>query len=340
MGTFIYPTSQEIREIEREVLPRLTADRPIFGIMPLVEEDASVVRWVIEDNIGGLQQLRGLSGKPRAISMDGAKTYLVEPGAYGEFVAIDEVELTQRRRYASLDVPVSVEDLVMKASQKLQARFLDRVEYVGWNALLGTYTVLGQNGTIKAADTFSVQTATAAVSWATTGSATPLIDFRAVKLLGRDKGVSLGRGAKAYANAKTVNNLLNNRNASDLFGQKRPDQGTLVGLSDINRILLDSDLPEIVEYDAGYFDDNGANWTPYIPDERVIIVGARPNGTRIADYAMTRNANNPSMEPGQYTKVVDRGETEVPRVIEVHNGHNGAPRIYYPSAVVVLDTTP
>jgi hypothetical protein len=51
---------------------------------------------------------------------------------------------------------------------------------------------------------------------------------------------------------------------------------------------------------------------------------------------MTRNANNPNMKPGAYMKVFDRGEATVPRSIDVHDGHNGGPCIYYPSALVKL----
>jgi hypothetical protein len=51
---------------------------------------------------------------------------------------------------------------------------------------------------------------------------------------------------------------------------------------------------------------------------------------------MTRNVNNANSAPGPYTKVIDRGELQVPRTIEVHDGHNGGPAIFYPSAVIKL----
>jgi hypothetical protein len=51
---------------------------------------------------------------------------------------------------------------------------------------------------------------------------------------------------------------------------------------------------------------------------------------------MTRNANNPGMAPGRYQKIIDRGENEVPRKIEVHRGHNGGPVIYFPGSIVAM----
>jgi hypothetical protein len=51
---------------------------------------------------------------------------------------------------------------------------------------------------------------------------------------------------------------------------------------------------------------------------------------------MVRNANNPGMAPGAYTKIVDNGSTDVPRNIVVHEGHNGGPVLFYGTAIVVM----
>jgi hypothetical protein len=50
---------------------------------------------------------------------------------------------------------------------------------------------------------------------------------------------------------------------------------------------------------------------------------------------MTRNANNPGAAPGAYQKVVDNTD-DVPRTVIVHDGHNGGPVVYYPSAICVM----
>jgi hypothetical protein len=332
---FVYPTSQEIMGVEAERLANLQKNRPIFDIMPITTADTPVVRWEQEDNVLGLQGLRGLGGQPSRVRAVGSKTYIVEPGIYGEYRQIDEIELMTRRQFASTGAPVNISDLVMKASEQLQSRMLDRVESVGWNALLGTFSVLGPGGSVLHSDTFAVQTHTAAVPWATFATATPLKDFRDVKLKGRGKGVNFGRGAVAYANMATVNNILSNLNNSDLFGKRNSDHSTLTGLDDVNRILLAADAPILAEYDGGYFNDAGT-WTTFIPDNRVIVVGRRDSGSSIMDYVMVRNVNNPDMAPGQYTRVIDKGEDMIPRIIEVHNGHNGAPRIYQPGSVCVM----
>ncbi len=337
--SFLYPTTQAIKAVEAERLPYLTRNRPIFDLMPIVDEDSNVLRWEQEDNYTGLQQVRGLGGQPSRVKAVGGKTFLMEPGFYGEFTTLDEVILMGRRQYGTTgtEAPVRVDDLVMKDSEKLQLRFLDRVEMVGWKALGGTFTVLGAAGAVIHEDTFPVQTMAAAASWsANPATATPLKDLRNAKLLARGRGVSFGRQAKAYLNAITVNALLGNLNPNDLFGKKDQNQSTITGLDALNKIMVAADLPEIVEQDGGYLDDAGVYQT-FIPDGVVRIVGVRPSGGAIMDYAMVRNVNNPNMEPGQYTRVIDKGDDEIPRIIEVHNGHNGGPRIYQPGSVVSLN---
>ena len=52
---------------------------------------------------------------------------------------------------------------------------------------------------------------------------------------------------------------------------------------------------------------------------------------------MTRNANNPSLAPGAFMDVVESARP--PRQIEVFDGHNGGPRLYFPSAIVIADVS-
>jgi hypothetical protein len=54
------------------------------------------------------------------------------------------------------------------------------------------------------------------------------------------------------------------------------------------------------------------------------------------EYQMVRNATNPNMEPGAYTRVWDSAAEDgrPPRRIEVHDGHNGGPALYFPGDIV------
>jgi hypothetical protein len=56
------------------------------------------------------------------------------------------------------------------------------------------------------------------------------------------------------------------------------------------------------------------------------------------DFALTRNASNPGAAPGVYTGIIDNFSSEgPPRSPEVHMGWNGGPRIWFPSAVIVMN---
>lgn len=343
MPTYAFPTAARLREIEMDLLPRLIADDPLSAILPMEEVNESVIMWTQGDNYLGLQQLRGLNGEPSRVARVGARTYLAQPGVYGEFLAIDETELTRRGRQDDLTQHINLTDLVMKLQEQLLQRRLDRWRHIGWTLLAtGTFSVAAPNGAVLHTDTYSMQTAAAAVSWATLATATPIIDFRALQTKHRGHSVDFGRRAKAYLNRTTANNLLNNTNAADLAGRRVDNGNTVNSLNAINSIMLDNDLPEFVIYDEGYLDDSGT-FQPWIPNERVVVVGRRTNGGRLGSYQMTRNASNPNSAPGAYTRVVTKGIGEnerPPASIEVHDGHNGGPAIEFPSAVIVFDTTP
>lgn len=334
MPSYVFPTSIELQEVEQELLPRLMEGRPIFSLLPITTHDSHILEWEQEDNFLGLQQLRGLNGAPQNVKRVGAKRYQLQPGVYGEFAHIDEQELTTRRQWGSFSAPIDISDVVRRIQDQLLLRRLDRIEQIGWTLLSsGTFSVANATGVIHT-DTFNLQTH-AGSDWSAVATATPLKDFRDMRILARAKGVNFGRAATAYINLKTMQYLLGNTNNVDLHGRRVGGGNSLNNLDEVNTILLGDDSPRIEVYDEGYLTDAGA-FTPYIPDDKVIIVGRRTGGMPIGDYCMTRNAQNADLGPGPYTKVVDSVNDDVPRTITVHDGHNGGPRIVFPSAVVIM----
>jgi hypothetical protein len=335
MADFIYPNNMEIREIAQDLLPRLQEDRVIFDLMPIVETNADLIMWRQRDNFEGLQQFRGMNGKPGRVNRIGANEYIVKPGYYGEWEAILEDELTRRAALAPLGQPVDIADLVLECQTHLMERELDVIEYIGWQLLLnGTFSVADGAGVVMHTDTFSVQTYSAAVTWSTTATAAPLKDLRAMKLLHRGHSVSFGRESSLYMNQNWVNQALNNANANDLGGKRLQYGSNVLTIEQFNQILMENDLPTIVPYDEGYFDESGT-FHLFIPDAEAVLVGKRRDGSPVANYHLTRNAQNPNCAPGAYSFVKDTiDDNEPPREIIVHRGHNGGPSIPYPSAVV------
>ena len=331
MSNYVFPTAAELREIEQVKLPKLTMDDPIFQIMPIRNVDNFIVMWEQKDNFVGLQGLRGLDGRPARVNAVGAKRYQMTPGVYGEFSDIREEELTIRRQMGSFGTPIDLSDLVMERQDQLLGRRVDRIRQIGWDVVQGRFSVSGQGGLIHA-DAYPVARYTASVVWATRATATPLQDFRNIQLFEEGRSTSFGSNAKAYMNRRTFNDMVANLNANDLAGRRVTGLLSVLNPEEINRILLGEGLPQVVIYNDGYFNEAGT-WTPFIPNNRVVVVASRPNGT-IAEYQMVRNATNPNMEPGAYTRVIDTVEREVPRRVEVHDGHNGGPALFYPGDIV------
>jgi len=335
MATYTYPSAQALKEIEQVLIPTMTQDDEIFKEFPMTEVPEHTIKWEQMDNFLGLQQVRGMNGLPPRVTKTGAKSYEYIPGVYGEHERIDEDELTKRRALGQYDAFISIGDLVAKVQMKLLQRRIDRIRKTLWDLLTaGTFTVTNDSGQPYHFDTFPIKTHSAAVDWSTTATATPFADIRSAVLKQRGQSVSFGRQAKLYINQGEVNNLMQNTNANDLFG-KRLTNSTINSLADVNSILTSNDFPQIVPYDRGYQNDSDV-FTNFLPDGKGVLVGARSNGASLGEYRMTRNANNANVEPGPYTRVIDKGEDEIPRSMQVHDGHNGGPLLWFPGAIVAI----
>lgn len=333
MSDFLYPSNIALSQIAQELIPRLIAQRPVFDMFPIREKDAAIIEWEQKDNYTGLQQVRGLNGEPSRVKPVSGKRYLMTPGVYGEFLVIDEYELVTRRPFGTFSGAVNVADLVLEAENKLLGRRLDRIESVIWT-LLATGTFSVSDGTsVLHTDSYTTQTFSAGVTWATFGTATPLADLRTVQLKSRGLSVDFGAGAKMYMNRSTFNNLLSNTNANDLGGRRVTGLMTVNGPDALNQVLAADDLPQLIIYDQGYLDDT-STFQLFIPNNKVIVVGQRRDNDPIGEYLMVRNASNSNMAPGPYMRVVD-DEDRIPRTLEVHDGHSGGTALYHPQAVVV-----
>lgn len=341
MAVYQYPENRELQLIEQDLMPVLLLDDPVFQFAPIVEVDNHLLEWEQEDNYFGLQQLRGLNGQPGNVRAVGGKLYRAEPGVYGDFGTIDEEELTRRRQWGTFATPVNVTDIVRMRQDQLLSRRLTRIRFVLWKLLTaGQFTVTTRHG-VTYTDAYTPQTYNAS-TWGTPSTATPLADFRAAQLLSRGHSVSFGAGATAFMNRATANNLLANTNAADLGGKRTSGLANILSMTEVNNVLGGEDLPRIVIHDDTYQDDANATQL-FIPNGVVVIIGRRASGARIMDYAMTRNANNPDSAPGPYVAVVDHASDgpgkQVPPVIEVHDGHNGGPRLYLPSSIIIMDVS-
>jgi hypothetical protein len=337
--TITYPTSAEMDRIDQNLLPVLVQNNPIFDLFPIEETRSHEVIWEQRDDYFGLMQIRGFSGDPPSVPPTGFARYRKMPSAFGEFDAIDELEITARAAPGTFNVPITIDDLVMERQQKLMTRQINRMSYILWTLLTtGTYVILDVKGAVVDSDSYTPQRFTAAVTWATTATATPLADLRAVQLLHRGLSVGFDETATAFMNRKTWNSFISNTNQNDLGGRRTTGLQTIQSQGEANQLLTRDGLPNIRVYDEGYKNDSKV-WVPWIPDNTVVIVGRRLNSAAIGRFMLTRNASNPDMGSRPYYRVVDKGADDSappPRKIEVHRGFNGGSVLWYPGAIVVM----
>jgi hypothetical protein len=332
-----YPDNITLNQIAQELVPALEANRPIFQDFPIKNVEDDVIEWDQRGNYIGLQQIRGLGGLPNHVKRIGASTYRFEPGYYGEYLEVNERELLRARQLGTLSGRVNLTEKVAELQAQLLQRRYDRIESIIWTLLAtGTYSV-AQGNIVMATDTFTLQTFSAAVPWATVATATPLADMRTVQLKQRGYSLSFGTGAKAWMNRTTFNSLLSNTNQADLGGRRGAGLSTINGPAGVNQLMAMDDLPDITVYDGGYYDDT-STFQLFIPNNKVIVVGKRTNGDMLGEYRCTLNVNQGDGGSGPYMLVWDSAKDggRPPRHIEVHDGHNGGPALYHPFGIAVM----
>ena len=340
---YLYPESQEIHEIEQETLPRLVAnvDSPFLNNFPMKPHESDTIRWVQQDNFTGVMQFRGYGGQPNRVQNIGASEYQAKPGVYGEFMALEERELTVRANYATFGKKADISDLIAIANMKLMTRQLNLQEKIIADFVMtGTYSIPDPYDTTKTifTDTWTPPSFTRTVAWSSLATATPLADMMAIKLVPFGKSVITDSTSTLYINQNTANNLILNRNANDLYGLKlNYGQTPINDLNTINTIFLGLNLPQVKVYDGFYLADGGRKGTAtrFIPDNKGILFGRRPSGVKPGEFAITWNAEVNGAQ--SYSKVIDSMDLRVPRTIEVHRGFNGGPLIEYPGSIVLCN---
>jgi hypothetical protein len=249
---YSYQNTRELRHVAQLLLPRLMANRIVFAddFFPIRTVDAHALEWSQLDDVLGLQQGRGLNGRPARITRLGGKRFMLEPGVYGEYGVVDEREITTRRPWgATSEVNIDVNDLVSEIQAQLLQRRLDRQEWIVWTLLTtGAVNVPAPDNAVIYSDQYTFQSFGAGTPWATGATATPLADFRAVALKSRGYSVTFNQSARAYMNQVTYNAMLTNSNPADIFGRRTDGLATINSPDQLNALLLGDGLPTPVVY--------------------------------------------------------------------------------------------
>jgi hypothetical protein len=340
--SFLYPTRLELEAIDQILLPVLQNTNPIFREFPVREIDAVKVAWEQRNSYLGLMQARGQEAEYPTIRPVGYQRYEMVPGYYGESAWIYGKEIEERRGFGTINGPIDVRDLVTERLEQTATRQYNLMAYILWQLVAtGYYVTVGPTGAIVVREKIVVQKRDAAVNWSSASTATPLKDFRLLKLLHRGASVMFDGSAEAWMNTTTLNDMLANTNADDIGGRRADGLSTIQGLAQLNELVMKDNSPKIVEYDEGYLDASG-NFQLFIPDNTVVVFGKRSNKAALGDFCLTRNAdnNNASTPLVKVVEVGIRDNDPPPAKIGVYRGFNGGPRVFYPGAILVMNTKP
>ena len=262
----------------------------------------------------------------------------------------------------------------MSDSMNLIDRFIKRYKNNVWTLFTtGTYSVLGPKGDYIGGDSYNFQSFTVTTAWSDFSAAVPIEDLRNMRLQHRGTSSSFGRKGKIYLQSQDVINLLSNTNANDLGAKRVITQNAGAQpfqLGDVNRFLLDSDLPEIVEYDE-FLPTSATNfatsipsatgggpfpYTMYIPYQTGVAIGARDYGEPIGDYTMipqfpdiVGSAGAAQGWGGSVHAQAAKGDNAFANIymdfkVDMDNWNaktriafGGAPRILYPQSIIIMN---
>lgn len=342
MSTYAYAQNAELSMILQDKLPVLTLKDPLFELMPVKSKNVARVIWDQRGNYTGLTSARSYDGGYGKVVREAINRFGVDPAPYGDQKIMSEDWLTNSRQAGTFGNAIDLTEGQGGDQDHLTTRMIQRLKLVGWTLFTtGTYSVLGPLGQLIQTDTFNLTPFNVATTWATVATATPMLDLRNAKLRHRGHSVSFGRNAKLFLNSQDVNSLLSNTNQNDL-GAKRvitvAAGAQPMTLADVNRYLIEADLPQIVEYDDAYLGDDGSV-NQFIPQGYGVLVGARDMGDPVAEFIFTRHADliasGEKLGAGDFANIYYDFELKRNPAKGISTlAFNGAPAFYFPSAII------
>ena len=299
-------------------------------------DNGKTIQWDIRGPALGMVPAHSLNSDPKLMDFPVLKTKAMPTAYWSGRHRIGESDILNIRRLGTFGERLA-NDLVVDAIKTARTQVRTRVEYLRWQALQGAVAV-NENG-VKFSTNYEIPNANkvdvsdGAGEYWTHENADPIRDLQEATELFRGTGAG---DPICYFNRKTAGYLSQNKKVRDLVTGSPLVTGT--GVKQIGDLLLPlvGDLGRMVQYDRGYRASNGA-WTPFIPDNKVILVGQGPMGERLGEFASTPNLHNGGLDPrpGEFYKPIDKTGEANP-YYDVLGGIYGMPVIFHPNWVVVL----
>ena len=311
----------------QEVLPLNTTDYAGNG---------KTIQWDIRGPALGMVPAHSLNTEPSLLDFPVVKTKAMPTAYWSGRHRIGESEILNIRRLGSFGERLA-RGLVVEALNSVRTQVRSRVEYLRWQALQGSITV-NENG-VKFTANYEipngnkVDVSAGAGEYWTHDNADPIGDLQAAAELLRGSGAG---DPVVYFNRKVAGYLSRNKAIRDLVSGSALVTGT--GVKQVGDLVMPlvGDVGRMVQYDKGYRASNGT-WTPFIPDNKVILVGQGPASERLGEFASTPNLHNGGMDPmpGEFYKPIDKTGEALP-FYDVLGGIYGMPVLFHPNWIVVL----
>lgn len=284
-----------LQSAAREKLPKITLDNPMFKYLcPITQDDADQVLWDQDDDIKGLMTPRIANAEFATVQRVGTKQMRMDPSKFGEKIVMTEDLMTRSRKNGEWGTIIDLSYQQAKDQDQLLTRAIDRIMNVAAKFHTDGEYYININGSMVLAQKFTIQTFTSPIPLTTYATATPIADLRALKAqYGRISSAKFGSSAVILMNSVSLNALFANQNPGDLYGRYVSGRAVAQPMnpSNLDAIMLQEDLPRIVEWDDAYFDENGVA-QPHLPDGKAIVIGNRPDAATPSEFVFTANMNN------------------------------------------------
>jgi hypothetical protein len=313
--------------VGQDVLPMNVLDYAANG---------KTIQWDIRGPALGMVPAHSLNSDPTLMEFPVVKTKTMPTAYWSGFHRIGEGEILNIRRLGTFGERMA-RGLVVEGLNATRSQVRARVEYLRWQALQGTVTV-NENGvkftvSYEIPNANKVDVSTGSGKYWTNVDADPIRDLQAATELLRGSGAG---DPICYFNRKVAGYLSQNAKVRELVTGS--PLVTSTGVKQIGDLMLPlvGDLGRMVQYDKGYRSIAGV-WTPYIPDNKVILVGQGPVGEKLGEFASTPNLHNGGLEPmpGEFYKPIDKTGEANP-YYDILGGVYGMPVIFHPDWIVVL----
>jgi hypothetical protein len=331
-----------LKQVASLLIQRDMAKSKLLKLFPVVKYNETELVFERMQVAVGQQHARGDGGPTGPVPKRGVDQMKVVPSKFGDHFVITEDEFIGLREIGDISKFMADDKKISQAVVDMTDRYIVRLHTNIANMLMnGTYSVFDATGRERDRLIYSIPQYTPGTLFDDFAASTPMKYIRDLipKL---ELGVSVNfRSGSILCSRPTANLVLNNANAADIFGKRREVGATFNSIDDVNKLLLANDLPQFEIVEDGYYpgpvqSGKPSNFTRFLTNGKMVLIGAREDGAPIGDYRLTRAAQNANSGPGEWYTVEDNRQRS-PWGMILSMGHNGGPVPYYPEGIAVIN---